>query len=1112
MTNLKFLIYSCSVGVQPSFPRMHFPPLSSTVGLACGSSPFNDALPPMTSSSIHPGWMPHNPHYPRFRGVQPFFLPVERSDLHFHRPCHPPPSPCHMSVCNVCTRISCYRNSPFPKRPRFEGGRLLPTLENATTMPVLNATLQASQAHKKSLRTLRPPPPLLKTVQNRSHHRTSAVPCSGTETPQISHARNISGNDSKHALSTHTGCLKDGFKYNDEVSVQFHSNTIRKSSTALCKVYPQYSCGTGLKPTKRGCSSEVDKNNNTNSDKHNEIAQSTTSSHENIHKDTSTSSNLVKKEQTEKRSRFTQSNASDTETESYSMKSQELPEHVSSFRACDHALDCMATREHVQQERQERCFVIPQEKRFLSSDENQSGKSQSCDAKVKHHTLVCKCCSESRSLLYIPERQQNMPQEHHALGVAPRVYKKYANTASDNSLENNRTTGEQYEKYPVLPPTGYHKCSTDLCKLSYKNQQFTPSPRDKIARCHPTTKEEHQGCVDSPFKFQAPHFSLNESNVPQLRSGGPRTRCLKDKSLDYGGVPKCCPTSCQSLPCKSVSPYNRSMQTNDDFVFSGPSRRNTNNNSTRATDQIPYKPSVTNDNPTTNMRNSESEQQITRQPVVLDQPRKTTTPATQYDRNTDTSITSPVQRYQQFSNEKTHNITNVDRNQDQMGPRTQYQEACRNRCHDSVSVSRDETTNGSNLLQGPKRKSLCSDSNFVTSLNDLLKRRTDATERQQRANFSFDETQRKEATLFQNKNAHTQSSPCQEERRKATIFQSMGNVKSVEDNQKASKSECDENRRMGTTRFPNEITNMENKALNDQATDTSKTQQTCHSPCPMLLPPDEDELDDMDGSCGGYAIDHSSLPKIVAVHSIVKRDDTRGADQSRLSASDKIYWNDLLKKLNSEMSNFKEGIETQESKPEMTPEVSTTNDLRSLLKGSKVIDNQKQREPFPGDRNVTFSPKKDSITQPESLNEGKTNESISQWTMWEYLSPSSRNVAIHVTNPSAYAETERKTQLPRKKPTVPELSKKILITRERIKKETIPWKKKLLYSLEAILTKRLRKTEKETGVKASISFEEGKVKEELKEKKNGQKERRNSQEGKEKIAVPRQKQTIKKTF
>ena len=554
------------------------------------------------------------------------------------------------------------------------------------------------------------------------------------------------------------------------------------------------------------------------------------------------------------------------------------------------------------------------------------------------------------------------------------------------------------------------------------------------------------------------------------------------------------------------------MQTNDDFVFSGPSRRNTNNNSTRATDQIPYKPSVTNDNPTTNMRNSESEQQITRQPVVLDQPRKTTTPATQYDRNTDTSITSPVQRYQQFSNEKTHNITNVDRNQDQMGPRTQYQEACRNRCHDSVSVSRDETTNGSNLLQGPKRKSLCSDSNFVTSLNDLLKRRTDATERQQTANFSFDETQRKEATLFQNKNAHTQSSPCQEERRKATIFQSMGNVKSVEDNQKASKSECDENRRMGTTRFPNEITNMENKALNDQATDTSKTQQTCHSPCPMLLPPDEDELDDMDGSCGGYAIDHSSLPKIVAVHSIVKRDETRGADQSRLSASDKIYWNDLLKKLNSEMSNFKEGIESQESKPEMTPEVSTTNDLRSLLKGSKVIDNQKQREPFPGDRNVTFSPKKDSITQPESLNEGKTNESISQWTMWEYLSPSSRNVAIHVTNPSAYAETERKTQLPRKKPTVPELSKKILITRERIKKETIPWKKKLLYSLEAILTKRLRKTEKETGVKASISFEEGKVKEELKEKKNGQKERRNSQEGKEKIAVPRQKQTIKKTF
>ena len=138
----------------------------------------------------------------------------------------------------------------------------------------------------------------------------------------------------------------------------------------------------------------------------------------------------------------------------------------------------------------------------------------------------------------------------------------------------------------------------------------------------------------------------------------------------------------------------------------------------------------------------------------------------------------------------------------------------------------------------------------------------------------------------------------------------------------------------------------------------------------------------------------------------------------------------------------------------MIPEVSTTSNLRSLLKGSKVIDNQKQKEPSPKDRNVTVSSKKDSITQRESLNEGKINESISQWTMWEYLSTSSNNVTIHVRDPSAYAETEKKTQLPRKKPTVAELSKKILITRERIQKETIPWRGAAIFSFPPWLLRR----------------------------------------------------------
>ena len=1124
---------------------MHFPPFSSTVGLACGSSPFNDAVPPVNSSPIHPVWMSHNPHYPRFHGVQPIFLPVERNNVHLHRPCHQPPSTCHMSVCNFCTHISCCGNSAFPKRPRIEGERLLPTLENGTTTSVFNSSFQASQAHKTPLRTTRPPPPLVKTVQNGSQRRVSAVHCPGIKTTQIPPTRNISENDFKHVLSAHNGCLKDSIKNDDEV-IELHSNVVRKPSSAPCKVHPQYSSKTSFEPAKLSYSSEVDKNNNTDKEQHNK--KYSTSSQDNIHKDTSVPLSHAKKEWTEKRSRYRQSNATDTENKSYSMRPEELPEHVSSSKAYDQALDRMATREHVQQER---CFAKPQEKCFVSRDGSQSGKGHSGDVKEKQHTSVCKCCKEPRSLLDIPERRKYMPQNDYTTDAAPSDYKQeYPSVIRDSCYEKNRATSEKYGNYPALSPTGCHERSTELPQHPYSDQQLTPPSRDKIVQCYPTTNADRQACSDGAFKFQAPHFDLPESTVPQLLRGRPRKRGLKDKSLAYGGVPKYCSKSYQSLSSMSVSPCNRNMQTNDDYVFSASSRIDTNNNSTRETAQIHHKPSVTNENSAIHGRNSGHEEQITRQPLALDEPRKITTPGAHYDRNTNTTITSPVLRYQHLSSEKTHSIENIDRSRDQLGPCTHCQEASRSRCNDSPSVSRDETNNVGNLPQGPKRKRSCSDdSKFVTSLNQLLKRRTDATERQQRSNISFDETQRKEAKLFHEKNFHTRNSQCQEEGRGATIYQLKRNVKSVEENQKPTNTECDESRRMGIAEFPNKRTeaqslyrgvaeenprhsashrlpinkfektesgdfkataissgnqtsySVENKALNDQATGMLKTQQLCHSSCAVPLPPDVDELDEMDSGCGGYAIDHSSLPKIVAVHSIVKRDETRGADQSILSASDTKYWNELLKKLNSEMNNFSEGVELQQSKPEMTPEVSTTSNLRSLLNGGKsVIVNQKQKEPTQEERNFTSTSKKDSETQPE------------HWRMWEYLSTSSTNVTIHVKNSSACAETERKTYLPRKKPTVAELSEKILVTRGRIQKETIPWKKKLLHSLEAIFTKRLRKTEKETGVKASISFEGEKVKEESKEKKNGQKERRNSQGGKEKISAPRQKQeqTIKK--
>ena len=68
-------------------------------------------------------------------------------------------------------------------------------------------------------------------------------------------------------------------------------------------------------------------------------------------------------------------------------------------------------------------------------------------------------------------------------------------------------------------------------------------------------------------------------------------------------------------------------------------------------------------------------------------------------------------------------------------------------------------------------------------------------------------------------------------------------------------------------------------------------------------------------------------------------------------------------------------------------------------------------------------------------------------------------------------ETSRSsTPLPAKKPrtSLLQLAKKVSETRQRYSLENIPWKKKILKSLEGVLMKRLRKLEKDTGLKADL--------------------------------------------
>lgn len=82
--------------------------------------------------------------------------------------------------------------------------------------------------------------------------------------------------------------------------------------------------------------------------------------------------------------------------------------------------------------------------------------------------------------------------------------------------------------------------------------------------------------------------------------------------------------------------------------------------------------------------------------------------------------------------------------------------------------------------------------------------------------------------------------------------------------------------------------------------------------------------------------------------------------------------------------------------------------------------------------------------------------------------------ASHLPNKSADEVCEGKAKTSKlivhRRHSVEELSNKIVETRERIDKEEIDWKKKLLRRLEFVLIKKLKKAEKETGEKASIDL------------------------------------------
>lgn len=244
------------------------------------------------------------------------------------------------------------------------------------------------------------------------------------------------------------------------------------------------------------------------------------------------------------------------------------------------------------------------------------------------------------------------------------------------------------------------------------------------------------------------------------------------------------------------------------------------------------------------------------------------------------------------------------------------------------------------------------------------------------------------------------------------------------------------------------VSNDYSNSVNSQSLKDEPAEQPMSQSQTLPPLPSGKDLDKIDSGCGGYAIDHCAMPRIVAVHSIVTNDESLKEQESDLfSLNDKKYWKDLLRKLTSDVDDSDESKTfkiTQANSPEM----------------NKVDD----------PKDIEYQQDNDSTMEQE--NESKPNElnKVNKWTLWKYLSTPSKDLTIEIKCPSTdcdeICDAKKKTQPVRRKLTVRELSDKILYTRERIKKEEIPWKKKLLVSLEATFIKRLRKTEKETGEKA----------------------------------------------
>ena len=1068
-------------------PRVnHFYPYPATMGqVTCQPSTFKNAQSAFTNPSIHPAppapclpsmypgrGIPHNPRLPYFRSTlrdhnwsvaQPLFVPMESSDAvryqqgrHYHHPA------CHVSFYNCCTHICrpVDHCQPQPKRPRMAVDNWLSATESGITKSGHRVASQVLKTKEKvSCGPLPSPPPLISTYQNAMDHKNSKAKC---ETPD--------------AIINEPSKLDDGLtsvKRREILKSGYRSELMRKieSKRVANAVQMQHKKATP-EPDKFDA---VPPDSNLN-------GKSISPNGE--HKDCDDSHDHC--------SWCKQSNRPDIKMKTCNIRpvEQQLEQHLP-LEHCDEPFHHMATRENANKNCQTTLFKKPQQGRVIV----QSGKPRVPKWRQSFYENAPRDDPNTQQGA-IKRSQSFSITEQRPLGITARDYRE-----GSGDLYGNKTMNYENSTYTAVSSQEDSETNTEASKHQYQDQrlnqfmprpngtihpqlQYYPPPKGNVQRNRSKSCDDTQNCASnlqsSYYKVQ----SNTSSCKTQLQSEMQYERCLQNTPVKYGDVPTCS-TSNVRLYQRSKSMFcersqdSPTMQSNDVEVNFDASCKDNNTYNTRQTDKVGHYQSVTNENSRTSLNKLAYERQARRyQTAVIDQPQATVSVARPHQQpnigiqrsNSDSSV-PPFQKSQFLSSVRSHMPAHQDLNQ--MGGLTD-DDLFRDQVQKPLPMARHKATDDRNVCQGVNVIS----SLGATSLSELQKRRTELSQDRTRLNNSIPNMSRvsNEKTAVQR--SHNQEATGEPKRYQKKVSEATLQIPAP------TASDVESQNHKVDISIPSgnhHSNNVKNRTLNNQAADT------CQSRTLPPLPSGKD-LDSVDEECGGYAIDHNALPRIVAVHSIVTEDEVlqkqSECESDLFSVSDKKYWNKLLHKLTSDVNEGGDG---------KSGKISQVN--HSIIKNVKDVQEIMFR--------LENGPSKHD-TQQKGLSEPNVLDNVKTWTLWEYLSSPSKDLTIEIKSPTEYVEyveAEKKRPPVRRKLTVAELSEKILYTRERIKQETIPWKKKLLVSLEATFIKRLRKSEKETGEKADIFIINSKDKGECKEKKNGEKEKCNKQVRKKKDAA-----------